>query len=375
MVYGALGGTRNPRANAGQQNFTGSVTTPDLQFGNPFSTSVPGGGLPFAGGFQDPMPMWYAQNWGLSVERQLSSNMMFEIGYQGTHSVHEYQVIEINDARPGTGDRQLRRPYRTLQSYQLLAANGDVIYHGLELKLEKRPGPEGISTLLAYTWAKTMDTAGGRATAAGDVNPVSNNVTLASNRGLSEGNIPGRLAWLMGYDTPFGPGKPYLTDSVAGHILGGWSTYGILTLQKGQWITPVMSSDRVDAGSAASQRPNFLRNPNLPSDQRTRQRWFDTDAFAVPAAFTYGNAGRSTIEGPGLANLDLSVMRSFRLSETARFEFRFEAFNITNNTNFRIPTNSCQAVTPGASCTFGTFGVIGSAFDNRSLQFGAKIYF
>jgi hypothetical protein len=351
------------------------VNTPDLLLSDPFRGNVPGGGLPQTGGFQDPMPMWYAINWGMSVERQLSTNTLFEIGYQGTHSVHEFQVIEVNDARPGTGDRQLRRPFPTMHSYQLLAANGDLIYHGLELKLEKRPGPEGLTTLLAYTWAKSIDTAGGRATAAGDVNAVSNNITLRSNRGLSEGNIPGRLAWLMGYDLPFGPGKPHMTDNVLGRVIGGWSTYGVLTLQKGQWFTPVMSSDRVDAGTAASQRPNYATNPNLPSDQRTRLRWFDTAALTVPAALTYGNAGRSILEGPGLINLDFSLMRNFRLTESKRLEFRFEAFNLTNHTNFRLPGNSCSATVPGGPCTGGTFGVIGSAFEARDLQLGFKLYF
>src|SRR5436309_2585756 len=187
------------------------------------------------------------------------------------------QIIEVNDATPGTGDRQLRRPFPTMQSYQLLVGNGDLMYHGLELKLEKRPGPEGLSTLLAYTWAKSIDTAGGRATAAGDVAAVSNNVTLKSNRGLSEGNIPGRLAWMTGYELPFGRGKAHMTDNVFGKVIGGWGAFGIVTLQKGQWFTPVMSSDRLDTGTSASQRPNYLSDPNLPNDQRTRLRWFNTD--------------------------------------------------------------------------------------------------
>ena len=348
MVYGALGGTRNPRANAGQQTYNGSVNTPDLPLSNPFSGNVPGGGLPVTGGFQSPMPSWYVVNYGLSIERQLSANTLFEIGYQGSHSVHDMQVVEVNDAIPGTGDRQLRRPFPTMQSYQLLVGNGDMGYDGLEMKFEKRPGPEGLSMLLAYTWAKSIDTAGGRATAAGDTNPISNNVTLASNRGLSEGNIPGRLAWMTGYEMPFGPGKPHMTDSVLGKIIGGWSAFGILTLQKGQWFTPVMSSDRLDAGSTASQRPDYRSNPNIPDEERTPQRWFNTDALAVPAAFKYGNAGRSILEGPGLMNLDLSLLRNFRITEETRVEFRFEAFNLTNHTNFRLPGTSCLAVPYGS---------------------------
>src|SRR5262249_12239801 len=111
IVYGALGGTRNPRANAGQQTFTGSLNTPDLLLQNPFSGAVPGGTLPNVGGFQDPMPQWYVPNWGLSVEHQLNPNTLIEVGYQGTRSVHEMQIVEINDAIPGTAPRQSRRPF------------------------------------------------------------------------------------------------------------------------------------------------------------------------------------------------------------------------------------------------------------------------
>ena len=95
----------------------------------------------------------------------------------------------------------------------------------------------------------------------------------------------------------------------------------------------------------------------------------------MPAALRYGNAGRSILEGPGLINLDFSLLRNFRITESKRLEFRFEAFNLTNHTNFTLPGNSCTAVLPGSSCNNGTFGVIGSAFESRDLQFGFKLYF
>ena len=109
-----------------------------------------------------------------------------------------------------------------------------------------------------------------------------------------------------------------------------------------------------------------MRNPNLDASERTPQRWFDTTAFATPAAFKYGNAGRSIIEGPGIFNIDLSLQRSFKITEGSRVEFRFDAFNATNHTNFLVPGNN-----------FGTsnFGVIGSALEARDLQFGLKIYY
>src|SRR5207249_8107281 len=87
-----------------------------------------------------------------------------------------------------------------------------------------------------------------------------------------------RLAMMVGYDSPFGRGKPYLNDGVLGRIIGGWSTYGLLTLQKGLWFTAT-DIDRLDVGSSSSQRPQLVGDPNLPSDQRTPERWFNKAAF------------------------------------------------------------------------------------------------
>ncbi len=365
LIYGALLST--PRPNAGSREFTSDPAAPNLPLSDPFNEAnrVVGGGLPNIGGFQDPMPQWYVINWGLSVQRRLSGNTLFEIGYQGSRSVHEMQIMEWNDAAPGSGDRQSRRPYPAIQRYHYLAGNGDKNYNGLEVKVEKRPGPEGLTALMAYTWSKSLDTMGGRFVGNFDPRTVSRNRTLRDNRGRGEANIPGRLALMMGYDIPFGPGWARGSDTAAGKILGGWSLYGLLTLQKGLWFTP-FDLDRLDVGSNSNQRPQVSGNPNLGSGTRRPERWFDTSAYSVPPPLSYGNAGRGSLEGPGIVNLDLSILRQFRTSENTRVEFRFEAFNLTNHTNFLIPQNSFAS---------SSFGAIGSALEARDLQFGLKFYY
>jgi hypothetical protein len=245
-------------------------------------------------------------------------------------------------------------------------ANGTSSYNGLEMKLEKRAAADGLSMLLSYTWAKSIDTVGGRLGIPGDPTGVSRNVPMSANRGLGEANIPSRLALTTGYEVPFGKGKKYLTEGAAAKILGGWNLQGIFALQSGPYITPIIPTDILDVGSTASLRPNVIRNPNLPSSERTPQKYFDTTAFATPAAFTYGNAGRSIIKAPGITQLDLALLRSFKTSESSRLEFRFEAFNAINHANFNVP---------GTSFGTATFGVLTSALPGRSLQFGLKFYF
>ena len=372
MLYSAAA-LGNPRANAANVDYLSDASFPTLRISNPFDPAAQAGGTVrnFGAGYEDPMPQWYVPNFGLAVQHMLPANTMLEVGYEGTRSVHEMMIWEFNDARPGSEPRIDRRPWPSMTRYQMLLGNGNQTYHAMNLKIEKRPGPEGLSQLLAYTWAKGIDTAGGRSGGFADPPQISRNLYTrghgAINRGRGEGTIPGRLAWLTGWDVPYGPGRTYGTDSMLGKIFGGWSMYTIVTLQKGNFFT-VSDSDRLDVGSSASQRPDLLRDPNFSSSSREPQRWFDTEAFAAPAPHTYGNAGRGIVEGPGIINMDFSLMKEFFITEGTRLEFRFEAFNLTNHTNFR-------PLTPQFSFTNPNFGVFNRASEARDLQFGFKIYF
>ncbi len=250
MMYGRF----NPWANADQRVFLASRSEPNISLSDPFDPAAQRSFSARLQGFQDPMPQWYVPNWGLSVQHRLKQNTLFEIGYQGSRSVHEIQVTSVNDATPGSGNLQQRRPFPSLQEYRFLMGNGDRNYHALEVKFEMRPGPRGLSTLLAYTWAKSLDTIGGRLFVPGDEGVISRNVASRDNRGRGEANIPGRFAAMVGYDVPFGATG---TGNVLGHIIGGWGLYAILTLQKGQWFEPHMSGDFAGAGSSYSQRPQI----------------------------------------------------------------------------------------------------------------------
>ena len=356
----------NPRPNAERLTFLSDATIPILTFEDPFNPQTAGGGLPNATGSQRTLPQAITHTWGLTFQYEVTSRTVFELGYQGSHGVHEPNVIEFNDARPGSGSRQQRRPYPNYQTIRLTTGDGMNSTNGLQLRVEHKPGPEGLSTLLSYTWMRSIDTVGGRLGNPGDPASRSRNISLGQERGRGEGDIPSRLALTVGYELPFGPGKPLLTDSVWGKVAGGWTIYSAVALQSGPLVTPVIPSDRLDVGSTASSRPDLIGNPNLSAEERNPLRWFDTQAFALPAAFTYGNAARSIIKADGIANVDLAVLRFFKTSETTRFELRFEAFNAANHTNFAIP---------GTSFGTSTFGVVGSALDAREIQLGIKFHY
>ena len=173
-----------------------------------------------------------------------------------------------------------------------------------------------------------------------------------------------------GFDLPFGPNRALLQSGLASRLLGGWSIRAISNLQDGGWRTVTLPGDPLDAGSEASQWPDRIRDANLPLHERTPARWFDTDAFALPPPFEYGNSGRGAVEAPGLFNLDISLRRTFRLAENQRLEARVEAFNATNRSNFVVNARQ-QTLQYGTS----GFGVLARTLDARQIQLALKFYF
>jgi hypothetical protein len=105
---------------------------------------------------------------------------------------------------------------------------------------------------------------------------------------------------------------------------------------------------------------------NLPSDERTLARWFNTGAFVRQENFTFGNAGRNLVTAPGMRNLDLAMYKVFRIDEARYFQLRGEFFNASNTPFFGAPGNSLG---------LATFGLVNSAADARIIQIAAKFYF
>ena len=171
------------------------------------------------------------------------------------------------------------------------------------------------------------------------------------------------------FEVPFGKGRRFGAgaSAVVNAILGGWQVSPILVLRTGVPLTITTQGDILNTGGGYTQVPIRLRDETLPKDQRSRQRFFDTEAFVRPAQYQLGNAGRNILIGPGSRNLDLSITKLFTLTEHKALQFRAEAFNATNHPNWG---------TPGTTLGTAAFGTITSN-DNlpRVLQFGLKLIF
>jgi hypothetical protein len=156
-------------------------------------------------------------------------------------------------------------------------------------------------------------------------------------------------------------------------IIGGWQVAGVNRINAGEPVTLtytpgatfVVSGIAQDFRGANNYRPNVSCDPYAQGDLQTITNWFNRDCVSVPTdpSQPFGNAGRNTVKGPKFWQLDTALSKRFALGGPARFEFRLEAFNLLNHTNYRAPNGNRSS---------GAFGTITSTFDARQLQLGFK---
>jgi hypothetical protein len=166
----------------------------------------------------------------------------------------------------------------------------------------------------------------------------------------------------VNYELPFGKHA----KGVVKYALGGWELNSILALQTGLPFY-VTSNDFSNTALTFGPRPNRLCNGNLPSSKQTVTRWFDTSCFAQAPLNTYGNGGVFYLDTDGNKNEDLGLFKNFDITEHKRLQFRYEAFNLLNNTNYNMPKNNVS--------TPSTFGKVQSAQPGRIMQLSLKLYF
>jgi hypothetical protein len=328
------------------------------------------------------------QQWSLDVQRSLAKDFLLDVGYYGSKGTHLLGILDLNQPQPGAyaslfctavittncvpagspvkgATTPLLNRIRPFPGYGAIDAIATVFnsnYNSLQVALQKRF--QGHSMInLAYTWAKSLtDNQTDRSTA------PENSYCIACEYGPSQQDRRQIFTANYVYDLPFFRSQ----QGVLGHVAGGWEFSGIITFQGGVPFTVTSSLDADPSGqgclgsSPCVVRPDVIGDPN--SGPKTLTQWFNTAAFAaVPAGqLRNGNAGRGIVLGPGFSQWDVSLFKNLKLSEKVSSQFRVEAFNAFNHTNYTT-----------LNTTFGssTFGQVTGARDPRILQLGAKISF
>lgn len=297
----------------------------------------------------------YIQQWTLSLQRTLPWQVFVEAAYVGSKGTKLSKRIDSNlaplPALTDTRPLQQRRPYPRFGFILDDHGFGNSSYNAMQLTLRKSFS-DGLVFQGAYTWAKSLDQ--------GDWGDIRNYRYADLDKGRSTWDLRNRFVFNASYTLPFGKN---LTNTAGKLLVRGWEVNSIITLQSGAPFTVVTSGDPSDTGANFNKRPLRTCDGALPSGDRTRQRWFDTSCFRLPAFRTYGNSGSQIWDGPGTKNLDFSLNKSFAITEHKSLQFRSEFFNAFNFTNLRNPNTTVESA---------QFGRISGAFASRVIQFGLK---
>lgn len=312
----------------------------------------------------------------LNIQKQLRGGYLLEIGYLSTlgHKLPATAqsgrgINQVPTALLGPGNAQARRPYPQFTDVRVLAAPiGNSNYHGVNLKIEKRMA-SGLSLQGNYTFSRFIDDIGSRSEAGAysDVGGFANYYDRSSDRGLSGNDIKHRLIFNSIYELPVGSGKRFLSNpSAARYVLGGWQLAYIGELRSGAPYGVIEAVNRTNSFSDG-QRPNVVGSPVLSGDRSTAAKlaqWFNTAAFAQPALYTFGNAGRTAGYGPGAIAMDASLIKDFGVPsfEGQKVQLRAEALNFINRANFGNP-----AVARG-NASFGRITTLAPGNQSRILQ-------
>jgi hypothetical protein len=323
----------------------------------------------------------FTQQWNVFVERLLSNSMSANVGYVGHKATHLVTPVEGNQPLPGVGSDtttwaklDTRRPlYATaplITNISTTAARGRSDYNGLQMSLRQR-NVKGVEYLASYTLSRTRTnnlgyygSPGVQAEGAYWMNAYE----PEWNYGPAFFDARHNFVFSANYELPFGKGRKWASNasSLADAIIGGWRLSGIFQARTGFPITVTDGRGRSLQAVRGNERPNCVGDP-VPSDQNITH-WLDINAFAVAPLGTWGNCPIGVARAPGYKNVDAVLAKQFSAGGRRYFEFRAEAFNLTNTPSFGPPARDIN--------TPNTFGTITSTVSTaRTVEMVLKFFF
>ncbi len=321
------------------------------------------------------------------IERELPWKFVGQAGYVGTRAVDQMGFININAGPPGTGNagRPLSIKFGLIGDINSIQPYGTTTYDGLQVLFKRRWASSQFGT--AYTWSKTINFADN------DGGPrIQYLPEKQRNRGPASYDRTHNLQMYAVYDLPFGKGQLWAREGWASKVLGGFQASGVLSYMSGLPIYVIQGTAPNLLAGGSAQVPNQL-NPViriLGGIGTTTQRgsaagpWFDNTvlnttiqgvsctsdcAWAAETGPRFGSGGRNNVRGPSFFETDLSIFRTFSISESVNLQFRAEALNATNHANF---------ANPQADINNATFGFITSTTgpnQSRQWRFGLRLSF
>jgi hypothetical protein len=335
-------------------------------------------------GLQLHAPPQYIQQWSTSIEKQLGAQTTLEVGYLGAGGFHLQRAHLINNALPGPGLIQPRRPFPKVSfvpnttfpsnvtvastttpfsTMNLLENSAQSWYDAGYVNMRRRYA-HGLSFLANYTFAKALDNAPDFRSPMFEAAIPQNNNDLAAEKGPGC-DVRHRFALSTVYDS-HAYGRNRLTQT----LTRDWRGTLVYQVQSGFPMTISVFGDTANAGTVVGENPiraNVTGEKVFGSGTRNSATWFNPAAFTAPPAYTFGNSGRNTVYGPGTQTMDLGLVRTFNVAERARFEARAEFFNALNHTNLGTPNRFVNTASFGSITEVSTPG--------REIQLSARMSF
>src|SRR5262245_30070165 len=373
-------------------------------------------------GFDRNMLTPTVQIWNLTVERQLAKDLMLSVGYVGSQSYHTNLTMDSNAAYPQVcQDPQGCKSGGVLQLSQLPGGQAPIVpqgtvylpskppvvvngvnlvqtpnpyvsytqawfgwgtasYHAMNVSVLKR-ATRGLTFKTNYSWGKVLDLNSAILAPSGENEPPNllSPYNRHWNKGMAAYSIEHQFNTNFSYQFPFGNGQRFGGGATGwvNHLIGGWQWNGILNAQSGFPFTPLVGFNNTGSGDGATvDIPNLNPNFKGPVILGTVDHWFDPRAFTVPTPGTFGNAGRSSLRGPGLFNVDTSLFKKIPIREGLNMQFRAEAFNVFNHTNFAYPNGIIFQGNPANYSVSDSAGEItATSTPSRQIQLALKLLF
>ncbi len=379
----------------GTASYTGALTsfTPIVPGPPPANTTYAPTGI------QQDAKTPMIQEWNLSIERRLAKDTSLRVAYVGSFGVHELLSIDSNSIPaqvcalaagcPTTTTTPIKtvpqgtlyvplgtRPNPALSAGFFWLTEGNSSYNALQIDVTRKMG-KSLQFRGNYTWSKSLDINSGLtgAQANNQAQMVMDRTDLHMDWGPSALNAAHQSSLSASYELPFGRGQRWRNDTGATErrLISGWQLNGIATLLSGFPFTPLAGSNRSGDGDIRNpDRVSF--NPSFTGAIVTGNpdQWFNPAAFVLPPARTFGNVSRGAFTGPGLADLDFSVVKNTQISEKTNLQIRAEIFNLLNRANYGPPNANVFAgfsVSPSAGLIQTT------ATLPREIQLGLKYIF
>ena len=373
---------------------------------NPWSVS----GFPNDPRYKDP----YSQQWHVEIQRELTPTSMVSVAYVGSKNGRLPYAGFANAARQASPNGTPNSVIDALRLMPWVSAGityttntGYSNYNSLESKFQRRFS-NGFSTLVSYTWSKSIDVSSGYfnvENGPGGGSTIQNYYDQSTARGVSSYDIPHFLSWATIYELPAGKGKRWFRSGPGAWVFGNWQTNFIMQARSGAPFNLQVTGDLANLRGSAPTAPGTYLRPNLIADPftagpvsanpdpacqktisqggkaadtvRTIASWFNPCAFGIPSG-AFGSLGRNVFRGKAVFNTDLSLFKSFPIREDWEVQFRMEMFNVFNIQNWDTPAGGNLTLNTNATTLANNVGRItglAAGTNPRQIQFGLRLMF